>query len=295
MKEQRRWGPPGWPWELELLALLFVITAMVVPYYFECVHAPPASPLSLLDQAEQARGPKTASWQDLRGIFWAVLLIGLYLTHLAMARATIPFMSTPLAHLLSPPVFSAITYVRLCEVGRGSPIESRIVSGSPVEFGLWMLGVLIITFLLARIRMARLMLGFRDVDWDLSTPPLIDSSLVPLLWQLRPLIYLPRVYRACERGIVIEGWFYVMPIPFECIHAIDAVQGTAFVPSSYCLATSSEAMIRIQITEQSEPILISPADRTAYLRYGQQRLATAPALLRNARIDSSPDGARKTP
>ena len=273
MKDKQHWGPPGWPWELELLALVFVVTAILVPYYLQYMQAPEPSQMSLMAKAEHARRQEMTTWQDMEGFFWAIIIVGFYLVHIAMASASIDFMSTPFTHLFSPLVFSVITYYRLFKLKTVALAGTPLVSGKPLEIGIWLTGVLVITYLVARIRMARLMLGFRDTDWDVTTPSLFDKTYTELMVQIRPLIYAPRLCRACSKGILIEGWFYAMPLPFDSIQSIDAVQGTTMVSSSYCLATSLRSMVRIQIAEKAEPVLISPKDRAAFLRYCQQHVA----------------------
>ncbi|HOW97906.1 MAG TPA: hypothetical protein P5567_00715 [Kiritimatiellia bacterium] len=273
MKKRTRWGPPGWPWELELLALVFVVTAIVVPYYLQA-QTTESPQLSILAQAEQAQASQRGSWQDLQEFIWAVIIVGLYLAHLVVASSSIDYMSTPFTHLFSPLLFSMITYYRLYTLVKDSPTATAIVSGSPLEIALWVLGVLVITFMVARIRMARYMLNFKHVDWDLTTPTLFDRSFWELAVYLRPLIYPPRLYRACPNGILIEGWVYAMPIPFETIHSVDAVQGAGFLSSGYCLATSAKSLVRLQISEKAEPLLISPKDRAEFVRYCEQRLST---------------------
>jgi hypothetical protein len=273
VKDAQHWGPPGWPWELELFALVFVITAIAVPVYLQSMQVPEPAQLSLMAQAQMAKGQSVTTWQGLGGLYWAVIILGLYFAHLAAARASIDFMSTPFTHLFTPLLFSMITYYRLYVPTEGPMLTTPIVSGNPVEVLIWAMGVLIITFLLARIRMARLMLNFRDVDWAFSTPSLFDSTFLRLMLRIRPLIYAPRLIRVCPSGIVIEGWFYAMPIPFDSMHAMDAVHGAAFISSGYCLATSMKALVRIQVTEKAEPILISPKDRATFLKYCQPHVA----------------------
>lgn len=263
-----------------MLALVFVLTAIAVPYYLQFMQAPEPSQLSLMDKAEMARLSQMATWQDLEGFFWAVVIVGLYLAHLAMASASLDFMSTPFTHLFSPLVFSMITYYRLHQLAKGATMATPIVSGTPLEIVIWVLGVLVITYLVARIRTARLMLNYRDIDWNISTPALFDATYIQLVLQIRPLIYPPRIYRACDDGILIEGWFYAMPIPFDSIHAVDAVHGPAFTSQGYCLATSMRSMLRIQTTEQAEPILISPKDRNTFLHYCQQHIAVKTPITR---------------
>lgn len=298
VKQTQRWGPPGWPWELELLALVFVITAIAVPYYLQFVQTPEPSQMSLVAKAEVARRDNMATWQDLEGFFWAVVIVGLYLVHLAMASGTIDFMSTPFTHLFAPLVFSMITYYRLYRLPHGPAGSGGVVSGTLLEVLIWIAGVLIITYLVARIRMARLMLSFKDLDWQVSTRSLFDSTYSQLAMQVRPLIYPPHFLRACDQGILVEGWFYAMPIPFDSVTAIDAVQGSAFLSSGYCLATSLRSLVRIQISEKAEPILISPKDRSAFVHYCQARLAAKKPTTRAGETRSgataTASGTRKT-
>ncbi len=283
MKQKRRWGPPGWPWELELLALVFVIAAIAVPYYLQYMQPHETSEVSLLAEAQSIRRQNSATWEDLEGFFWALIIVGLYLAHLAMGGASIDFMSTPFTHLFAPLVFSLITYYRLLNISGDGFSDRGVVGNAPYELFFWVSGVLIITYLVARIRMARLMLSFRDVEWGVSTPSLFDKTYSEMIVQIRPLIYPPRMLRACEDGILVEGWFYAMPIPFDTLNAIDVVQGAGFASQGYCLATSSRSLVRIQTAERAEPILVSPRDRNTFVRYCQQQLASraAPVALRS--------------
>lgn len=283
MNDKQRWNPPGWPWELEMLALIFVIIAIAVPYYLKLSQPPPDTNQSLLAQAQTLRSEEMSTWEDLQGFFWAIILVGLYLAHLAMGAASIDFMSTPFTHLFAPLIFSIITYARLYNLNVGVGPGSYIVRGALWEVIAWIGGVAIITYLVARMRMARLMLAFRDVEWKISTASLKDATYWQLIFQLRPLIYPPRWLRACEDGVLIEGWFYAMPLAFDNIHAVDAVQGAAMYTRGYCLATSMNSMVRIQVADRTEPILISPKDRTAFVRYCQEQLAmrAPPVALRS--------------
>lgn len=274
MKRVARWGPPGWPWELELLSFVFVVTAIVVPYYLQLT-APPSSPsASILAQADQLRERAGGTWQDLEEFIWALAIVGFYLAHLVIASASLEYISTPATHLFSPLIFALVTYYRLYAVKSRAPSTTAIVVGTPLEAILWVVGVLAITLVVARIRMVRYMLNFRHVDWDFSTPSVWDKTYASLILYLRPLIYPPRMYRACPDGVLIEGWLYAMPIPFDTINSVDAVQGAGFLQSSYCLATSTRSLVRLQLADKPEPILISPKDRAEFIRYCQQRLLT---------------------
>ncbi|MBN1836215.1 MAG: hypothetical protein JW820_10220, partial [Spirochaetales bacterium] len=253
--------------------MVFVITAIAIPSYLQYNQPPVEQELSLMARAEAARAPNQTTWQDLNHFFWSIAIIGLYLVHLAMAGASIEWISTPFIHLFSPLVFSAITYYRLLQLSDPSRPGTHIVTGTPVEITCWIVGILSITFLVARIRMARHKLNFRDIDWDITTPTLFDRTYLELLAYFRPLIYPPRQYRACAQGILVEGWLYDMFLPFDSIHSVDTVRRANIMSSGYYLATSANGLLRIQLAERTEPLFISPKDRDEFLRYCDGRLA----------------------
>jgi len=273
LNRKQRWSPPGWPWELELLALVFVVTAIVVPYYLEASQAPNQDELTLFQQAELARKQEMAgTWNEGTHFLWAIAIVCLYLAHVVMAGASLNFVSTPFTHLFAPLIFSGITYYRLLKLGGDGPHETPLVKGTPLEILMWVLGVTVITFLVARIRMARHMLNFKDIEWDISTPTHFDSTFSELALRFQPLIYPPRVYRACDEGIIVEGWLYVLPVPFNLIQSIDRVPRAGFLSSGYYLATSTRSLVRIQLTESPEPVFISPTDANTFLSYCQQHV-----------------------
>lgn len=270
VKNKSCWRLPGWPWELELLVLVFAVTAITLPYLLQHMQTPDPSQLSLLAKAEMAKKQQVAAWHTWEGFFWTLVIAGLYLAHLAVASAAIEYLSTPFTHLFSPLLFSSISYYRLCELIRGSPLDGGIVSGSFLELLLWLASVLAITFLLGRIRMARLMLRFRDVDWEISSPSVVDKSFLALLFRVRPLIYFPKVFRACKNGLLIEGWLYAMPIPFDLIEAMEPVRESTFRLPGYCLTTSADSTIQIQLAGRQEPVLISPRHGETLVTYCRQ-------------------------
>ncbi len=275
MKHSNRWSPPGWPWELELLALIFVVIAIVVPAYLEHMRPPETQQqnISLIAKAQIESQKDANTWQQLQGFFWALALVGLYIAHLLISGASGESISTPFTYLFSPLAFALITYYRLYEITKGSSMDARIVNGNPLEIVGWICGVLIITFLVARIRMARHMLRFRSVDWELVSPTRFDSTYFELLAHFQPLVYPPRMYRACPEGLLVEGWFYVMPISFDSIQSVDATHGSAMISAGTYLATSSKAMIRLRVVNKSEPILISPAMQIEFLHYCEQQVS----------------------
>jgi hypothetical protein len=258
---------------LEILALVFVIFSIAVPYYLHISQAPDLSNLSLLEQAEFARQQEVrGTWQESSDFIWAIAIAMAYLAHLVIAAASINFVSTPFSHLFAPILFASITYYRLLKIHSDSGIYTPIVQGTALEITVLTLGVMVITFLVARIRMARHMLNFRDVTWEISTPTLLDSTFGQIAIRIQPLIYPPRMYRASSEGLIVEGWLYVMPIPYHIIQSIDHVARVSIQSAGYYLATSTKNLVRIQLTESPDPIFISPQDIRGFLRYCQQHV-----------------------
>ncbi len=273
MSKQKTWGPAGWPWELELLALVFVITALAIPIWLNIQHTPEPEELSLVARAQMEKRAEMATFEDQKSFFWAVAILGLYVVHLLMAYSAIDMISTSFTHLFSPLVFSMITYFRLMGL-EDQGVSAQIVSGKPLEILFWVLGVLVITLLVARIRMARHMLRFKSMEWDIVSPSRFDGSyLSDLMVTLRPLIYPPRAFRACEEGILIEGWLYILPLSFQAIQSVEGVKRANYTSSAQFYATSSKSLVRVQLTESKTPLYISPADRDQFISYCNRRLS----------------------
>jgi len=273
MSSKRTWGPSGWPWELELLALVFVIIALIIPFYLTYMEGPSQTEMSLIQQAESSRRVEQASLDDQRSFFWAVIIIGLYIGHLIIAGASVEMISTPFIYLFTPLVFSMITYYRLYMLSFQKN-AANIVSGNPLEIAVWALAVIFITLLVTRIRMSRHLLRFKGITWELVSKSKIDGTFFSeLALTIRPLLYPPRFYKACSEGILIEGWLYILPVPFHAIQSVDSVKRMGFMTSGKYLATSTRSMVRIQLTETTTPLYISPSDRDAFLQYCNSHLS----------------------
>lgn len=274
MSAKKTWAPPGWPWELELLALVFVIAALAIPAYisYTDTNTTETEVMSLVARAEMAQKQEMASLAEQRSVFWAVGIIGLYLTHLIVASTSISMISTPFSHIFAPLAFSMIAYFRLLTF-RGVGISSNIVSGSPTQIAFWALGVIVITLLVARLRMARHMLRFRHIEWEFETPALFDQTFwTRLLFTIHPLIYPPHVYKVCSEGILVEGWLYVLPIPFQSVISFEDVRRATFVSAGRYFATSTRNLVRLQLTESNVPFFLSPTDRIGFMRHCNQNL-----------------------
>ncbi len=272
------WAPPGWAWELELLTLLFFILALAAPFYLH-YNAPPKSTenLTLVQMAQlQNKNPVHVSMEEQRGIFWALIVAGIYVAHLVIGHISLQIVSTPAASIFFPALFATIAYLRTSTTANYLEMDLPLLDGSwphaLAAFGL----VLSAGLLIARVRMRRQLLRFRQVQWGITTKNVIDGSmLTEVISAFRPLIYPPQRYQACEDGILVVGYFYIMPIPFKTIHSIVRAKKGNLLTSSYTLATSAHHLARIQLTEQSEPIFISPLNTDEFVRYCEPFTHTA--------------------
>lgn len=268
------WGLPGWPWELEFLAFIFVLCALLIPYFYQSEAATEQETIekekvTLVKKAalEDAPEIKTDVWfEEMKGFFWALVIVIAYFGHIILASTSYNYVSTPISHLLAPLIFVAILYYRL--------IQGRIIgSGIWTPVG-WFFGVLIITLLVARIRMARHMLNFRHVDWEINDPTQMDATFFELLPTFRPLFYFPHIFRACAEGIIIEGWFYILPIAFDMVEGMSVVEEPSMSSQGHFFATSNRQMVEINLYEDATPIYISPKDPETFVTYCSQYLGT---------------------
>lgn len=268
MNKHKVWGAPGWAWELELLSLVFVFLALGIPLML-ALQSTGAAPdeMSLIAQAQMERRGTEATLEEQQGVFWAIAILGLYAVHLVMAFSAVDMISTTFMHLFSPFVFATITYVRLFLLrDRGG--WTGIVSGTWWEIAIGVLVVAVITILMARLRMARHMRRFREVEWEVSTPTKVDRSVwSSMLTNITPLIYPPKAYHACEDGIMIEGWLYLLPLPFKSIRSIEGVRRVRRMTNGQLYATSTERILRIQPMDSNVPLYISPEARAEFLQY----------------------------
>lgn len=272
--EDRKWAPPSRPLLLELLALVFVILAIAIPTYLQRESAASQTPPeSAVSQTQGTRGAQVLNeeeWaESSHSLFWGVGILGLYLVHLYIANASNDRISTSVTHFLSPIVFAMITYYRLYKL-KGASIE--VVSGSPFEIAKWVIGVFAITILLARLRMVGHKKHFADVQWDMISKAPYDSTYFGMIIYAYPLLYPPRRYYVCSRGLLIEGWLYIMPIPFDVIHSVEAMKSVSMMNTGTFLASSAKSLMRIQLNDQKDPVFISPENRTDFVKYCMQHL-----------------------
>lgn len=257
MSKNKTWSPPGWPWELDLLSLIFVIAALAVPYVYFGEAAGDAATLALREQQH---------------VLWAIGIVVLFIMHLAIGGATLEMISTPVLHLISPTAFALIAYYRSHTVFVQANKQTWM-DGSPLQYILVGLGAIVLTLIIARIRTVRFLHKFRDVQWDIKHKAPYDSTYWQLITEFEPLVYPPRSYRACNDGILIEGWFYVMPIPFEMFQSLTAAAGMRHTTNGRYLASTAHNMIRIELLDNAEPLYISPENRQEFLAYCASHVA----------------------
>ncbi len=283
--QKNEWSLPGWPWELELFALIFVALAVFVPLG---IHATQQAPVS----RSLVEAVSTRAWLDKGLVFWSVGIIGVYLVHLILARTDTRLLTASFPHMFAPLFFAMVAYARIYVTARDHGIPFAFARGAVAQMGALALAVIFMTLLLARLQVARYMMKLRDVKWDVSTPARWDVSSWRVLAQIKPLVYAPQYYRAGEKGILVEGWFYVMAVPFRLFHSIGAVTQVSLATAGDFFVSSMRSLVRLELTERTNPIFLSPDNRDEFLKYCSnhvQRLkrGTAPGVRTGATTTTS--------
>lgn len=288
MKKERIWESSGWPWGLEMLALVFVLAAIIVPLRLAVDEPVDMESLTIV-QRSRLEKQQDLTFDDTKTFFWGLGILGLYGVHLLMGASAINQISTSFAHLFSPLIFSIITYYRLAGLDIDVGGDSRIVlSHSPLEFALWVLIVLGMTIILARIRAIRHGMKFKRIKWDATYPTVKDGTYwSELALSVRPLFYAPKTYLTSAEGILVKGWIYNLPLSFQSIQSVESVRKARVSESALFYATSTKALVRIQVKESKQPIYISPADRETFIAYCNRHLSRGVVSL--ARDDSDDD------
>lgn len=241
---------------MDLLSLLFVVAALFLPYYFF---------------SADSTGDVAKVLQEQQHVLWAIGIAVLSVMYLAVAGATNDLITPPFLHLLSPTLFAVLAYYRTYAVLKDTN-QPSLLSGSPLQYSLVIVSVLLLSMVLARIQLARYMLRFRALKWDITCRSKYDRSYLQLIALLRPLIYPPRTIRACPEGILVQGWFYIMAVPYEMFQSMTAVPGLMHSANGRYLASSVHTMVRIELSDSTRPLFISPENRDEFLAYCSQHL-----------------------
>lgn len=259
------WQPPGWPWELEIFALLFVLLSLILPLF-------PSTPASsqalqsnfIFQESIQQIEEQSAWWGDMQMFIWIVVIIGLYMAHIWIARSTFEWMSTPFTNLTMPPVFAAILYVRLLQMGETSPV-SYTLTGSLPEIAALTAIVLFLTAFIGRMRRNRELKKYAHMNWNWQTTADYDKTYIELIPFLHPLVYAPRHFYCCRDGLLVVGWLYVMPLPLRDIASAQLRKSLMAYGNSLCLATKNHNIIQINLRDYKTPVYISPKNSTMFM------------------------------
>lgn len=270
----RSWNPPGWPWELEIISFLLLLAALFVPMVLFDNDTGIAAGSTLIQEATgQALSTRSNPISEQMSFMWAFVIVALYIIHLVLAGMNYNKLTTPMVHVVTPLLLTIIAYYQISNAAEETGSTLPFINGQPGNLVLLLLLVFVITLIAARIRMARYMLRFRDESWEIVSPTLYDGSFMSMAAQWRPLLYTPRFYRACERGVLVEGWYYIMPMAFDTFHSVSKIGNVSMSGTGYYFATSSKSLIRLETNDSTVPYYISPQDRDDFLVYCNQHIA----------------------
>jgi len=271
-KPENKWNPPGWPWELELITLAFFLIALLLPFYFHQE--------GLGQSAEEMRqsaannginvGKNALSTQI--GFLLSLGIAGIYIFHLAFASIEVSRITVSPMHLLSPCIFAVVAYYRVDAIPNLQDTALSGIDGSIGQAIFVLISVALVTVVLARFRTYRYLLNFEDTTWDITAKAVYDRTYVQLLMQLRPLLYAPRRYRACNEGIIIEGWFYAMPIGFNVFQSVSKLSGIGIMNTGNYFAASARELVRIELLDSIRATYISPENRDEFVMYCAQHV-----------------------
>lgn len=212
------------------------------------------------------------AWRQQKDFTWFLTITPFYGLHLIIGWRASRYFSTPLVHVLTPTIMGMVMYYRLLTQPILPGAERILISGSPLEAVTLFLIFVALTLVVARLRLARYMLNFRGIDWDLTTPARIDHSFWRLVPQLTPVIYPPRVYHVFSEGVVVEGWLYALAIPFDTLETVKMRRIHERIASDLVLATSEQHMVEFKLKDSQTHILLSPTDYQEFSRYALQRV-----------------------
>jgi hypothetical protein len=86
MSKNKTWAPPGWPWELDLLTLAFLVMGVLIPYNLFTQH---------MAESSLAANQAVVKLKEQTYILWSIGLCLLYVMHLALSGAGDDALSIP--------------------------------------------------------------------------------------------------------------------------------------------------------------------------------------------------------
>ena len=279
MSKNKTWAPPGWPWELDLLSLIFLVAGLLIPYNIFIQH---------YAESSLAANQAALKLKEQTYILWSIGLVVLFVMHLALAGASDDSMSTPFIHLFSPLVFAGLAYYRIYTVSHDMG-QASFVTGHWTQMLLFGVVVVAATLIMARLGLARHMHRYRDESWDLICPARYDRSFFTLIVQFRPLVYPPRRYRLSQNGILVEGWFYAIVLPFSKLQSMNPVRFMGISTAGHYYASNSSNLVRFELLDSDRPLFISPEQRDEFIQYCMHHLLRArPSSVHRSRHGTNP-------
>lgn len=252
-KDFNGFGPA---WELEVLVLILAVLSAVLPFVWENEETRQAQEMSIMQQAvaDQYEG---VSWVDVKRVAWAAAAVGLFSIHLWLNGSADENVSTPINGILMPVAFGAMLYHHLIMVSDGNQVHPAA----------YFLVLVLSTFLLARLCVLRNLRKFDKSSWDITANTVFDATWFSLILHGLPLFYPPRKYSAGSAGILIGGCFFIVLLPFDEIEAVRLVGEANTTDNGVYYATSTNSLIRVELSNHIEPVYISPSNRNGFFLY----------------------------
>lgn len=258
---RKLWRETPWPWEFEVLTLVIIVGSMVFCMDYEAVNTP-----------AYAFGSDVIETQTTR-MSWIIITALAYMGHLLLSRVALRDVSTPFHLIASPITFTILgffnfrsTYIRAHGPGIWEfPFQAFVIV---------IMTVAAVSFLLARVRMQRVMLPFRDMHWDIDVAPQKTKSgdWGGLFGRLHPILYPPVRYRVNASGIEIEGPYYVTLISYREIAAIGHRERGNVAGAGVYLTHTMNDLVHIQLKARQEPIVLGPENAQAFTDYATRKL-----------------------
>ena len=85
--------------------------------------------------------------------------------------------------------------------------------------------------------------------------------------QVYPLVFPPLRYSACPDGILVEGWHFLVIIPFDDVRSVAKVRFGNVEANGHFFATAAQNLVRIDCSDSTTPIFLSPLDHDQFLHY----------------------------
>ena len=205
---------------------------------------------------------------------WVLVFLFSYLAHIVLNRISPNFVSTSIWMILAPVVFAFLGYYYLLCSYVWSGTESQVVTGAFWEITSILVMVLIVSILLARVRMQRVAIKLKGTKWDMELPARRSTNgRFALMGRVETIFYPPRSYKLCSEGVLIEGWNYVIALPFEQTKVIRKRDKGDVASAGFYAVKSLDQLILFDILFSKEPILIAPEKEGIFLEKARERLA----------------------